>query len=265
MRDVRSWWLGIAKNLWVGDHTRKTHPADRGSRPSVIIRNEPQGYSVWCHRRNTGDYVAKTHVIPRTAPAGSEHDNLPTDLRVITDLPYHEQTSIESYMLSMGVTSSMLPKGSISWSDSRKRLVITLGNITLGRDVTNTSNCKWVDYTPAVTNHTEMLKLDGVGGDIVLVEDTFSAVKVNHYTNKTTVALLGTRLHDIHRLEILDRDRTFIALDGDVAGRRGTTKIIRELRAMDCRYYFPVYVPTGNDPKNLTAAQIRELLNGSTT
>ena len=263
MYDVRDWWLGIAKTLWIGDMVRLPHPSDKTARPSVIIHNDDDKYRAYCHRRNQGDVVFKQHVIPRTAPEGSEQDSIPNDMQPLPSTTLEVQTAVETFLISKGVPSKLIPDGVLHYSDNRKRLVFKLNaNTILGRDLTETSLCKWVDYTP----HREGLVAVGNGSSLVLVEDSLSMYKVAWAMPDLTVtALLGTKIHAAHQLKAMEMARVIVMLDGDQAGRRGTTKVLRELRALGIPTISAVTMPDGKDPKDLSIQTIRDLINGLST
>lgn len=260
MYDVRDWWLNIAKTLWVGDMVRVAHLSDKVARPSVIIRNDVDKYSAWCHRRNTGDVVFKTHVIPATAPTDSARDDTPTDLIPLASAGLEVRTAVESFLIGKGVPSMLIPPDVLHYSDSRKRLVFKLTtDCILGRDLTETSLCKWVDYTAHKTPYVGM----GRGGTLLLVEDCLSMFKVAWAVpDITTACLFGTKLSPTHQLKAMDSDRVVLMLDGDAAGVAGTRRLLREVRALGVKQVHALEVPTGLDPKDLRIDTIRRLING---
>jgi len=264
MRDVRSWWLDIAKSLFVGERVRVTHPQDTGSRPSVIVRNEETSYTAHCFRRNSHDYVPKERVIPRSAPVDSALQNIPQDKTPLRETPKYVQRSIESFLITRGVTSAMFPPQALHWSDTRKRILVQNSGIVLGRDVTEQSPSKWVDYTPKVTNYTQAMHVFGNMRTVVLVEDSLSAYKIRHCTGNTAVALLGTKLHDIHRNMVMRYPDVVVFMDGDFSGTMGGIQVVRDLRALGGVNYRVCTPPPGKDPKDLTYRELRELVNGPT-
>lgn len=97
----------------------------------------------------------------------------------------------------------------------------------------------------------------GAGDELVLTEDTLSAVKVSYVTEAWS--LLGTKLLDKPLTEIMQtKRRVCVWLDGDKAGRNGDAAIVGKLRAygVDVRS-----ICTPKDPKTYTREQIRELLH----
>jgi len=243
----------------VGEQIRCKHPHDSG-RASVVIRNTETSYSAYCHRRNTGDTVHKAHVIPRVAPQGSEHDSIPKDLVYVETLPNHQQRQIYSYVLTKGVSPEMLPR--LKWTESRKRIIFeTSQGIVLGRDITDSSHCKWVDYTPNITNHSALAEV-GWGSKHIVVEDLLSMFKVGYcldLTEYSVTALLGTRLTDLHKLTILRKDKVLIFLDGDHAGKLGSFKVLRECRSIGINAKI-IPTPSNKDPKDLRMQEIREMI-----
>lgn len=262
----RGWWLPIAQSLYVGGHIRVTHPDDRSARPSVIISNADDRYKAYCHRRNIGDAVYKQHVIPRKAPDDSELDTRPDDLVRVKEASKDHQLAIARLLMRKGLPLDWLPDNVLSYSEARERLVFELPTgIAFGRDLTDASLCKWVDYTPHITNRTSLAcNYSGNYQSIVLVEDLLSMYKVSYAMRNsiTVLALLGTKLSQLQLLTILKHKHVHIMLDGDDAGVNGARKVARDLRGLGFSHsdYTYVKVPIGCDPKDLHLRDIRKLL-----
>lgn len=257
MREVRDWWLAEAKRLFVGETTRLVHPADRGARPSVMIRNMSDRWSTWCHRRNTGDVVFKDHVIPYKAPKESATATVPDDMVAFNDLPHHEQNEMAKFLATKNVSLRMLPE--ILYSKDRQRLIIhTDCQFLTGRDLTETHPIKWVEYTRRGKKHIGFVSK---GGRVVLVEDILSYYKLRYALRDTdweVLCLLGTVLRPSAALEVSRASEVLVMLDGDSAGRSGTRRVVRDVQGLAGPEVRAVYLPEGYDPKDLTIQQIRE-------
>lgn len=253
LSEIRDWWLPQAKSLGVGQSVRVAHPGDVGSRPSLVLRNTQSGYSAWCFRRNSGDWVAKEHILPAQEDA---HDcsEVPPDLECIFNSKAITEL-VGKFLVQSGVTPEMFPEGSLQWSKSAQRLCITLNGVTLGRDIWGTSSMKWVDYT----RDPRLVWSVGGSENVVLVEDALSAFKVSHVTGLGSVAVLGTNLRDAHLNYLFDSKRVVVMPDGDAAGRVAMRTWGRDLRGLGKTPEY-VEVPKGKDPKNLTYKELRDML-----
>lgn len=259
MRSVRESWLSQAKRLYVGETARIRHPADtRADRPSVLISNQADRWAARCFRRNTGDVVFKDHVIPYKAPKDSESVRIPDDIVPVSTLPAHEQRAIIGFVVSKGLSASMLPE--LLYSPSRQRLIIATDcQYLLGRDLTESSPVKWMDYTRRGKKHLGYVRK---GGKVVLVEDVLSYYKVRYALGDEwdVLCLLGTVLRPSAALELVRASKVVVILDGDKAGRAGASKIRRNLTWVP--EVVVVNLQEGLDPKDLHINEIRETIRG---
>lgn len=263
----RAWWLPIAQRLYIGEYIRTSHPDDRQARPSVIIRNTESSYRVYCHRRNVGDTVTKTHVIPRVAPPDSELDNTPDDLVQYKELQVDLRNHIARYILAKGVSVDWIPDGVLSYSAKRERIVFQINSgVSLGRDLTDTSECKWVSYTPDTTNHTHLATTYSYNPyGLVIVEDVLSMYKVARALDHRyeVLAALGTKL-TLEQLLYASRFNTVhVMLDGDPAGVRGSGSMARSLRGVGITGVVVHHIRKGADPKDLHITEIQNLIRSS--
>lgn len=157
------------------------------------------------------------------------------------------------------------------------RLVFRFNGIDIGRDCTGRSPAKWLHYDRDDRAEYVYLKGKIIGSTepMILVEDLFSAIKVNHYTGYSTLCCLGTRISDeiiralgsvakpvvseqarsvpeggVHRIAVA-------AFDGDSAGRTAERSLINRcsLRGLG---YRTVRIPDGLDPKDLSPLELNE-------
>lgn len=263
----RNWWLPIARRLYIGEYIRTSHPDDKHLRQSVIIRNTDTSYRVYCHRRNVGDTVSKTHVLPRVAPPDSELDNTPDDLVPLKDVPLDIRNHIVRYILAKGVSVDWIPTGVLSYSATRERIVFQINSgVSLGRDLTDTSECKWVSYTPDATNHTHMAVTHSTHPEgLVIVEDVLSMYKVARALDYKyqVLAALGTKL-TLEQLLLASRfEEVHVMLDGDPAGVKGTGVMGRSLRGVGIDRVEVHHIRKGADPKDLHLGEIRNIIGSS--
>ena len=94
---------------------------------------------------------------------------------------------------------------------------------------------------------------------VVLTEDILSAIKVRWYTTLPCIALRGTAVRtDTLALILLDYTRVLIFLDGDTAGRVGSTKASKLLDTVNIPHVI-INTPDGLDPKDLKPNELRRL------
>ena len=144
-----------------------------------------------------------------------------------------------------------------------KRLVFSFDGVDLGRDTTGYNGAKWlVYYRDSQKGYVYLQpKSDVNDKDLVLTEDLFSAIKVNHYTGKACMCLLGTNFTDDKLNFIIDnKSIPVLALDGDEAGHNGEFKIKRRLDLFGIPYKC-ANIPDGFDPKDLNPKQLEDLFN----
>lgn len=253
LRAYRDYWLPKAKSLFVGQSVRDRLPADRGARGSLVIRNEESQWSVWCHRRNSGDRVQKQYIV-RAAPSTSGRLDLPDDLVKVDDLPRYQKERIYGYLLGKGLFPNMLPE--LEYSDDRQRVVIRseCGKV-LGRDLTDTHPSKWLVY--GRTKHS-YLGVVQEGTEVVIVEDPLSCFKLRYALPSerySVVAALGTSIRNDLIYKLCGVPAVHIMMDGDSAGDRGAKRIQRSL--FDVGRVVVHSIPRDKDPKDLFIEDLR--------
>ena len=258
VRLQREFWLGRAKQLYVGGSTRTNLPNHRGDRESLLIRNTEESWNAWDFRLNQGDIVRKEYIIKTQLPPESRSAVYPDDATLVRDLPLIEQEQLWSFLLTKGVDGNMLPDNLEKSEDRQRILFITECGNTLGRDVTGKSSTKWVTYGKPKQSYVGIVQ---AGKIPVLVEDLLSYYKLRYAlrdTQYSPIALLGTAIRPDLAYSLSYVDKVHIMLDGDVAGRRAVPKIRKSLLNTKS---FNHDLPDGLDPKDLTINQIRSLFN----
>ena len=159
-----------------------------------------------------------------------------------------------------------------------ERLVFRFDGVDIGRDCTGRSPAKWLKYHKEPSK--EYVYLQGricTGYEpIVLVEDLFSAIKINHYTGWSALCCLGTRITDeIIRFISSTREHhgcttsrgvqttplqriAVAAFDGDNAGRTAERDLVGRL-ALRGMGYRTVRIPDGLDPKDMRPNELEEM------
>ncbi len=241
-------WLHLAKRVPLGRSDRTYH--GRENRPNLVVYNNESEWSAYCHRCHRAGRVSKEYVV-YGAPADAKAPDLspPRDaVPVLVPGQFSEyDTAVARFLVSKGVVPSMLPP--LRYSCTRKRIVLTAGAAILGRDITEMSNVKWVQYSG-----TPFVVLPGCKRVAVLVEDTFSAYKVRRACPDVwVIACLGTRLHPKLKLMLTDF-AVLVMFDGDAAGYEGAASAKRELPG---RHVAICCAPPGLDPKDMELAHIR--------
>lgn len=241
-------WLHLAKRLPVGRSERVYH--GRESRPNLVVYNNEAEWSAYCHRCHKAGSVSKRYVIVG-APADAKAPDMspPRDcVPVLRAGEFSEyDAAVAEFLVRKHMVPSLLPP--LAYSCTRKRIVLTAGEAVLGRDITELSNVKWVQYSGA-----PFVVLQGFKRAVVLVEDTFSAYKVKRACpDLWVIACLGTRLHPKLKL-MLNDVAVLVMFDGDAAGYAGAAVVKRELPG---RHVAICCAPAGLDPKDMELAHIR--------
>lgn len=267
----RSEWLDEAKRVPVGQSRRVQHGAE--GRKNLVVFNNTDSWSAYCHSCKEGGKVLKEYLEPvdTTAPVYRKY----LDTRSLVHPSALDKAKITNLVLMLHekrMSLAVLAKHKPMYNTVDDRLVFRFKGVDLGRDCTGRSNAKWLHYHR--DDPSEYVYLQGkVLKDyepVVLVEDLFSAIKVNHYTGWSTLCCLGTRITDeiIRTLSSLVRpidgsttgtervQRVAVAaFDGDSAGLAAERSLINRLglRGLPFR---TVRIPTGLDPKDLNPAEL---------
>lgn len=204
--------------------------------------------------------VEKSHVLITgvQAPKESTRLDLPVDMLPLMQCDEYTRSVLCGLLASKAMDMLYLPP--LFFSESRKRLLLDTGQGWLGRDTTDKSNQKWLTYEGS-------LYLGGSGGGVaVVVEDPYSYYKVKWALRSTpgysVYCALGTGVRPVLALQLLRHPRVIFFMDGDSAGFNGAERAARQLRGLGGSAVARC-APLGFDPKDLTAAQIRNHLDES--
>ncbi len=258
-------WLSTAKRLPAGTTTRQPHVGDRTMRPNFIIGHDHGKYWCYCQSCGRGAVHEKSHVsvVGASAPAASTELSLPSDKVSIYELDTFTREQIAAFLVAKHVDQLFLPE--LHFSEGRKRILLDTGVGWLGRDTTDTSPQKWLSYSGTTHLGRVDAGLHGArvpaGCTAIVVEDPFSYYKVRWALRAvqgyTVYCALGTGVRPALALELVQHSRVLMFLDGDAAGRRGALAAQKQLKAYGTRV-IPACAPEGLDPKDMTAAAIRQ-------
>lgn len=247
-------WLDKAKLLAVGMRNRVFHAGER--RPNLVIGNDMDKWWCYCHACHEGGIVEKSHVL-----LGGPVDTAPEPTRLPRDIkPVHQsdfEIPIARFLADKNMSDLYLPP--LFYSEERKRLLIQVGGVWHGRDLTGRSPQKWMNYGDATY----------IGGPFTytaVVEDIFSMFKVRwamrQYPNFTAMCNLGTNAglgitYALSQSKCMQKLGWFF--DADSAGDRGAHDCQKRMQPYGFEQY-RVRPPEGLDPKDMTCEQIREAL-----
>lgn len=268
----RSEWLEDAKRVPVGQSRRVYHGAE--SRPNLVVYNNPDSYSAWCHSCQTSGYYPK-EVLQRVDTSAPVFHKYLSAADCVT-LPELARLHPERYkrlvvlLHKKRVSTALLAPYNPVYCLVDERLVFTFKGASIGRDVTERSHAKWLHYH----NNAQPLEFLYLRGEIkhctrepvVLVEDLFSAIKVHKYTGLSTLWCSGTHISDaiIAFLTYPKRDIPFypvLAFDGDVAGHKAYRTASKRLGIRDVPFT-SVVIPEGCDPKDLSHTELLTVFKG---
>lgn len=270
----RSEWLDLAKRVPVGQSRRFRHGAE--GRSNLVVYNNPDSWSAYCHSCKVGGKVYKELLqkVDVAAPVYRKYLNSST-LCALQDLPKAKYKDLVLLLHSKCISTVLLNKFNPKYNTEDDRLVFQFNGVSIGRDCTGRSNAKWLHYHH--DNPKEFVYLQGrLVGDcepLILVEDLFSAIKINQYTGWSTLCCLGTRISDeiirfvtsgtytsseqgaVHTRAV--RRFAVAAFDGDCAGLHAERSLISRLSIRGVGYR-TVRIPSGLDPKDLNHTQLVE-------
>jgi len=253
-------WLHEAKRLPVGQSLRVRHRFE--SRENMVVRNNPDGWSSYCHACHEGGFVPKDFVKLLPDEPQQQQQLLPADLVHLSAADEYAQLLVYRFLASKSMDMLHMQQAVCMYSPKSKRLVLGLtGDSTaayLGRSIVN-AQPKWVQYSTPISGYPSFIKV-GEGSRVVVTEDVFSALKV-HWAcpDVHTVCSLGTKLSDSLVVYLMSRgDPVTVFYDGDRAGIDGAQKGRRRLNGLGMEA--TAITVRGKDPKDLTAQHIREVL-----
>ena len=256
-------WLSVAQSLPVGMSKRIYHGAEH--RPNLVVRNLPDKWTAYCfackeYAEKHKDFV---RILEEVQPSNQVDDNIGSlvsldDPKAMYLAPMHD---IALFLHKKHMSISLLSPYNPAWDYTHKRLTLTLPSGLIGRDIYGRSSIKWYVYYNAINygsaNGSNELNKD----TLVLTEDFLSAIKLQRYCpDYQVIALLGTSLPKaLERALIASKpSMVYMFLDGDEAGWRGTTKILRHIQCLGINAV-DVSLESG-DPRELSGAEIIDRL-----
>jgi len=259
-------WLADAKKVPVGQKRRVYHGAELTA--AMDVWNNEDSWSCYCHRCHVGGKVYKQYLqrVDESAPVFRKYLNK----RDLVTLDTLHQTDNWKYkrviklLHDKGMSTVTVHDLKPMYNTVDDRLVFQFEGVDIGRDCTGRSGAKWLKYhcdDPLGYVYLQGQNSYQTREPVILTEDLFSAIKVNHYTGKACMCLLGTNFTDDKLNFIIDnKSIPVLALDGDEAGHNGEFKIKRRLDLFGIPYKC-ANIPNGFDPKDLNPKQLEDLFN----
>lgn len=270
----RSEWLDQCKHVPVGQSRRVYHGAE--GRPNLVLYNNPDSWSAYCHSCKEGGKVMKTMMEPVDTSAPVFHKYLSTkDLVTLKGMEPRAYKDLVNLLHDKGMSTALFKGLNVFYNTADQRLVFRFKGVDIGRDCTGRSPAKWLHYHN--DNPAEYVYLQGKTvreyEPVIMTEDLFSAIKINYYTGYSAMCCLGTRITDEivksfsglsgdakeRSTNILRKERVAVfAFDGDGAGDRARRDASNRfgLRSIP---FVSVSIPRGLDPKDLSAAELINL------
>ncbi len=232
----------------------------------MVVRNEHDKWSAYCHRCGTGGVVFKEHQKLSAAQVHqAPRQNWPGDAVALAEAPEWLRNRAYALLVQKGIDPGTMLEGvPCMLSQSTQRLILGTRLGWIGRALSTNVHPKWIEYLgaggyPAWGQHT----LDAaLHSHVVLTEDFLSALKLHwalRGANHSALAILGTKLDQRLVAALLGRSVLFM-LDGDKAGRQGAEKGMRRLRALGIPCA-EVRLPEGKDPKDMHKSFILNAIN----
>lgn len=248
----------------------------------MVLYNNPDSWSAWCHSCHEGGFVRKEYLEPVDTSVPVYRKYL--DTKQLVHLQAMDKVKYKDLVLmlhSKGMSTAIIKRHNCFYSPVDERLVFRFNGLDIGRDCTGRSPAKWLHYDR--DDRAEFVYLQGktVGSlePVILVEDLFSAIKINHYTGYSALCCLGTRISDeIIRFITSDcrlqtnldggcsgtshtdpiKRIAIAAFDGDSAGRGAERSLVNRLSLRGLGYR-TVRIPDGLDPKDMRPNELEEM------
>lgn len=251
MKLLRQDWLPQAQKLAVGMTVRVYHRHER--RPNLIITNARGEYKAYCQACKVGDVVKKEHVL-LTAVAQHSPRTLqrPTDLQVAQSSEWAEV--VGAFLARKNMMYPYLPELWVSAGTKRVLLQDDAGKWH-GRDLTETSTRKWLNYD-------EALFVGVPGPRTVVTEDLFSMYKMRFAlrgTDWSVCCTLGADCTTAAALALSGVKILVWAYDADKAGDEGYSRASKRMRPWGAKQY-RARPPEGLDPKDMYCADILSMM-----
>jgi len=251
-------WLDQAKRLHVGSSRRVYHGAE--GKPNLLISNKHDKYTCWCFRCNKGGVRMKEQVALTKAPPVAQEravmSSNPGPLVPVLSLPPDRLREVLVHLNEKGMSLELLAEMNPLYSQKDSRLVLTTPDVLIGRDTTGKHPAKWHTYIDATGFSRGAFR--EFTGTVVLVEDMYSAVKINQACpDVLAVACLGTKVGIQLTSRLMVAQHVVLWFDSDAAGQDARAKTLRLFSLLDFRYS---HITTAQDPKQLSIKQIQDEL-----
>lgn len=258
MLDPRSFEKHTA-NLKLGGRLRTNHDCGLG-RTLLLSRNE-DGISAHCFRCNDSAFIKDERSLAERIAALAKARA--ADVEVIRpELPEPRERDVQQWpkearvwLYKAGLSNDAIERLGFYWHPVTQRVVMPVfeaGELVYWQARSLNPNVpKYIN--PTVERGTVAPRFGRGGACIVLTEDILSAIKVGMVNEAWSI--MGTSLPDKIAVRLVDAARPVIVmLDPDDAGRKGTAKIITQLRLLG----LPVGSYFGRaDPKLLSQEEIK--------
>lgn len=262
-------WLDLAQKVPVGQSRRYFHGAE--TRPNLVVYNNATSYSAWCHSCQTSGYKPKQvlQAVPEAPPQLHKYLSA-SDCVTLSELARGHSEKFKRLVLLLHkkrMSTALIAPYKPVYNLLDNRLVFTFNGNSVGRDCTERHHAKWFHYQSTSTP-LDFLYLQGENTystrePLILVEDLFSAIKVNRYTGYSTLWCQGTYVSDAIIGFITYPSRVFypvLAFDGDSAGDKARRTASKRLGIRGVEFS-AVEVPDDLDPKDLSCTELNELFN----
>lgn len=254
----RNHWIDAAKALPIGASRRIYHGAER--RPNLVIWNQADKWSAYCHSCHESDAVRKEFALPPVPVirhAGRDNPGRCSSLAPLTAWPDVPVKEIVLFLQQKGVHLQMLEKFKPRWSHNDLRIVLNIEGVELGRTMSAHVKSKWYTYTTG----TEFLSVgSATAPTVVVVEDTFSLAKLHWYSNPDeteVICALGTRLSNTALTKLINR-HVRMCFDADAAGVEAADILRRRLNLLGIQNS-TVFPDRGKDPKDMPPEWCRKV------
>lgn len=275
-------WIHLAKRVPVGQKRRFTHGAERSA--ALDVWNNEDSWSCYCHRCHEGGKVYKQVIqrVAEDAPIYRKYYNF-KDTCSLDELAVKHKHKFNRLVLLLhakGMSTVLIKPYNPRYNLVDDRLCFSFDGVHVGRDCTGNSAAKWLIYhhdSPKGYVYLQGSKRVKTCEPVVMTEDLFSAIKVKHYTQWSTLWLQGTRIDDECLRLFTECDSTdqlrstqsttheqrtmyrvaVTCLDSDCAGFDGTRIITGRFNL----YGLPIHnvrIPDGLDPKDLDHVELIE-------
>lgn len=266
MLDPRSFEKHAA-NVKLGGRLRTNH--DCGPGRTLLLSRNDEGIAAYCFRCGESGFIKDERTLAERIAALAKAKA--ADAEVIKpELPMPRERDVQQWpkdarvwLYKAGLSNDAIERLGFYWHPVTQRVVMPVfedGELVYWQARSlNPHVPKYIN--PTVERGTVAPRFGRGGPCIVLTEDILSAVKVGLVNEAWSI--MGTSLPDKIALRLVQAARpVLVMLDPDEAGKKGTAKIVRQLRLLG----LPVGSYFGRaDPKLLSQEEIQCALSSSFT